>query len=408
MTSSAGGGPRREQATGQFVPPQTPAGEPERLATLRATHLLNTPAEERFDRITRIARHTFGVPIALVSLVDESRQWFKSCQGLPVRQTSREISFCGHAVAADDTLIVHDATRDDRFRGNPLVVSDPRIRFYAGEPIRVDGHALGTLCVIDRVPRSFGAQDRATLQALGRLVEEQFRVASLEESRNSLLVEVDEMRRLALLDDLTLVWNRRGVDEVLQRELERNARQNSSLAVALVDVDHFKQVNDRYGHPTGDAVLREVSQRLRGGIRPYDAVGRYGGEEFLVVLPGASAEEAAVVGNRIREGVQGRPVQVERETVSVTVSVGVAAASDGDEEAGSLVARADSALYRSKDEGRNRVSIAPENDVQPATTPGSGGARGRPAGSWSAIAAPLTTEVARPRRVPHRSRVPRA
>lgn len=130
--------------------PDFPVNEQERLSSLRSLQILDTPSEERFDRVTRMAMRLFGVPIALVSLVDENRQWFKSCFGLDVSETERRISFCGHAILQNDTLVIEDATQDERFHDNPLVTGEAGIRFYAGHPLRnMSGHGLGTLCIID-------------------------------------------------------------------------------------------------------------------------------------------------------------------------------------------------------------------------------------------------------------------
>src|SRR5437660_3237533 len=118
-----------------MIPPALPADEPERLAALQALNVLDTPPEERFDRITRVAGRLFGVPIALVSLVDASRQWFKSVQGLAERETAREVSFCGHAILGDDAFVVPDARSDPRFADNPLVTGPLQVRFYAGQPL---------------------------------------------------------------------------------------------------------------------------------------------------------------------------------------------------------------------------------------------------------------------------------
>ena len=118
-------------------------------------NVLDTSPEERFDRLTRVAKRMFDVPIALVSLVDADRQWFKSCVGLSAAETSRDISFCGHAILGEDTFVISDARADERFADNPLVVGEPKIQFYAGCPLRaLDGWKLGTLCIIDRTPRS--------------------------------------------------------------------------------------------------------------------------------------------------------------------------------------------------------------------------------------------------------------
>lgn len=129
--------------------------EAERLQLLRSLEILDTPPEQVFDRITRVLASTLGVPIALVSLVDEHRQWFKSRVGLDVQETPRDAAFCVHAIGGSGTLVVEDARTDVRFRDNPLVVGAPHIRFYAGTPIRTrEGFALGTLCAIDDRPGS--------------------------------------------------------------------------------------------------------------------------------------------------------------------------------------------------------------------------------------------------------------
>ena len=129
--------------------------ERRRIAALRSFELLDTPFEARFDRVVRVAARIFGSPIALISLVDVERQWFKAAYGLDVRETERSISFCTHAIKQTNVFVVPDAALDDRFAGNPLVTGDPRIRFYAGAPlITSDGDAIGTLCVIDKVPWS--------------------------------------------------------------------------------------------------------------------------------------------------------------------------------------------------------------------------------------------------------------
>ena len=154
--------------------PAIPDNEVERLRSLNATGLLDTEYEERFDRLTRIARNVFGVKIALVTLVDRNRQWFKSCQGLEVRETPRDVSFCGHAILQRDVFVVENSLTDPRFADNPLVTEQPEIRFYAGAPLNSpDGYRIGTLCVIDDQPRRFSAEDRQSLRDLADCVEEE-------------------------------------------------------------------------------------------------------------------------------------------------------------------------------------------------------------------------------------------
>jgi phosphoribosyl 1,2-cyclic phosphodiesterase len=163
----------------RWVPAPMPADEEQRLAALHALGLLDTPAEERFDRLTRVTAALFDVPIALVSLIDANRQWFKSCVGTNLTESSREMSFCAHAVAERDMLIIPDALRDDRFADNPVVSGPPYVRFYAGMPIYMaDGHCAGTLCVIDGRPRDFNDDDRARLRDLAALVQQELVASS--------------------------------------------------------------------------------------------------------------------------------------------------------------------------------------------------------------------------------------
>lgn len=150
-----------------MTPAPIPANDAERLQALRELLILDTPPEERFDRIVEFAASEFDVPIALISLIDEQRQWFKARVGLTACETSREISFCGHAIVQSELFEVLDAALDPRFADNPLVLGDPFIRFYIGAPLTLPGGAtVGTLCLIDTRPREFDAMDRAILGTL--------------------------------------------------------------------------------------------------------------------------------------------------------------------------------------------------------------------------------------------------
>lgn len=145
--------------------------EKKRLSVLWQYEVLDTVPEELFDELTELAARICEAPIALISLVDEKRQWFKAKVGISVTETSRDVSFCAHAIQQAELFIVPDATKDERFADNPLVKSDPKIRFYAGAPlISPDGYALGTLCVIDKVPRELRPDQKQALQILGRHV----------------------------------------------------------------------------------------------------------------------------------------------------------------------------------------------------------------------------------------------
>jgi GAF domain-containing protein len=159
--------------------PAKPGNEKKRLQTLRGYEILDTEPEAAFDDLTFLASYVCQTPVALISLVDEDRQWFKSKVGVSVLETSRDIAFCASAILQTDVFIVPDASLDDRFSDNPLVVADPKIRFYAGAPLMTNGQALGTLCVVDRVPRDLRPEQKEALRALSRQV-----MAQLELRRN--------------------------------------------------------------------------------------------------------------------------------------------------------------------------------------------------------------------------------
>ena len=164
------------RAACRWVRAGIPGNEVERLAALSGLAILDTPAEEKFDRLTRVAAAALDVPIALISLVDSDRQWFKSCFGLDVRETSRDVAFCAHVVHQKEEMVVRDTFLDDRFADNPLVVEGPRIRAYAGVPLVLDdGHCIGTLCVVDNRPRDFSEVEMTALRDLRDLALEEIK-----------------------------------------------------------------------------------------------------------------------------------------------------------------------------------------------------------------------------------------
>ena len=320
-------------------PPPTPNDEESRLAELHGLELLDSPAEERFDRFTRLARRLFGVPIALVSLVDSDRQWFKSRQGLDAEETPREVSFCGHAVLEDALFVVEDTRDDARFADNPLVTGAPHIRFYAGFPLTgPGGYRVGTLCIIDTEPRSFGCEDREMLRDLGSMVRTE--LAAVE---------------IATLDDLTRISSRRGFLALSERALSQCVRADQTAAVLMIDMDGFKQINDQHGHPVGDAALVEFAALLVETFRTSDVVGRLGGDEFAVLLVGATEETAALSLRRLEAAVRRRN-ETTPHPYALAYSAGLAQCIDGTDALQAALERADQRMYDRKRDHKRRAA----------------------------------------------------
>ena len=212
----------------------------------------------------------------------------------------------------------------------------------------------------DYIVKPFNSQElRARLRAGCRIIELQSALISAREA----------LRHQATHDPLTGAWNRAAIMDALRKELARASREGRSVAVVMADIDHFKRVNDTYGHRAGDAVLREVVRRMRASVRPYDDIGRYGGEEFMIVLGGTSTADAAAVAERVRAGIAEDPINTFEATIPVTISFGVASTDEGDAtDVDSLIQSADMALYRAKEDGRNRVEAATEHEAMAVST----------------------------------------
>ncbi|MGH8727494.1 MAG: diguanylate cyclase [Burkholderiales bacterium] len=516
-----------------------PDAESERVSTLHAYGVLDTPADENFDELTALAAQLCQMPMAAMTLVDSERVCLKSRAGLEITEAPRAQSFSDHTIRQSELLIVQDTLEDERFKDNPIVVSDPKVRFYAGAPlITPEGFAIGALAVYDRKPRRLTKEQKEVLRVLARqfitqleltrklneqrkLVEERGQAeaalksandelkaamheleqrgrenASLKEmgdllqtclaveeaykvvnqfadrlfpgssgalyvldDPNELLeavvgwgdsalqepvfatdecwalrlgrthlvedaregptcahltgkpkgstlcvpmmaqgetlgvlhvqfpdvaakqtqarqrwsVTVGEHLALALAnlelredlmlqairDPLTGLFNRRYLEEALEREVLRCARKKRALGMIMLDLDHFKTFNDTSGHEAGDAMLKALSYFLLDNVRAEDIVCRYGGEEFLLIMPEASLDLARQRAEQLRQEVKGLTVQHEGNALgTVTLSLGVAAFPQHGATVNDLLRAADAALYSAKQEGRDRVAVS--------------------------------------------------
>jgi diguanylate cyclase (GGDEF)-like protein len=310
-----------------------------RLAALRNYKVLDKPREEPFDRITRLARTIFHAPIALVSLVDQDGQWFKSYSDLTVCQIPRSELFCTHTIDGDVPVLVPDALADPRFRDLPMVTGESHIRSYFGVPLRMpEGNKVGAICVMDTKVRQYDMNQIGILYDLAQLVMGEL-----------------ELRLVATTDSLTGAFSRRAFLKAGARDMAGMRQEGKELTCVMLDVDHFKSINDKHGHAVGDRALQEIVKLLKAGLRGEDYLGRIGGEEFAVILPGAGRAAALGIGDRLRRRVMDAALTIPSGELKLTVSVGVATLKGDDACIEDLLARADGALYEAKATGRNRL-----------------------------------------------------
>lgn len=494
-----------------------PPNESARLAALYDYNVLDTLPESEFDDLTALAAEIVGTPIALISFIDKDRQWFKSRRGMELTETPRDIAFCAHAINGSDVFVVNDATKDDRFKDNPMVTSESHIRFYAGMPLMTpDGLSIGAICTKDRVPRSLSDGQRKALEILARQVIAQLELRRLlrdHNARNAALGALQELSNLlhscvtleeagkiisrglrhlmpgdsgsvflinsshhtletltewgecidfqtsfareacwalrrgrthtisggadevdcphlrsvklrasicvplmaqgeilgalsvvprkhigrqeqrlkedfwlvetvagivavalaglrmrealhesSIRDSLTGLFNRRYMEVTIERELHRALRAKIPLSLVVLDLDHFKRLNDTHGHDAGDTVLRAFGKVLREAFREDDLVCRSGGEEFVVIMPGAQAINATRRVDDLRAKVNRLQIPFGAGvTLTFSFSAGVATFPQHGDKPPDLLHVADAALYEAKRKGRNRVVAAGES-----------------------------------------------
>ena len=476
---------------------QNHSREADRLAFLYRLMIVETGSEQIYDDFVALAASVCDTPIALVSLVLEGRQCFKAKVGLGIDSTSREVSFCSHAILESGPMVIDDATLDPRFRDNDLVTGDFHLRFYAGVPITVEELPVGTLCVIDTEPRTLTESQIKSLTTLARqlsaLLESRLahiRLAEAEEKLRFTEATLDNVQRrsadlfqnlavasyttgndgtifefnrgaeelfgflahealgrndvellvgddfqedalllrslvaggqridnrerkmrkadgnqimtlysthpvsevggsiigathvfldigaskqresellrantslefLARTDGLTQVKNRVAIMEVLESEFKSVSRY--PISVIMLDVDNFKEYNDASGHPEGDKVLRQIALLLSSNLRPGDEVGRYGGEEFVVLLPRTDIDVASAIAERLRSSIENH-AWTHR---AITISAGAASSTEVTDSYEKLLSLADVRLYSAKSAGRNCV-VSGESQAQSA------------------------------------------
>jgi diguanylate cyclase (GGDEF)-like protein len=326
--------------------PQASNGE--RLAALDRYDILDTGSELAFDRISRLIKLTLNAEIGIVSLMDAHRQWYKAVEGGGDRQVPLDVAFCRYMLEDGRAFVVADASQDARFADNPFVTGPANIRSYAGAPLKTaDGHTVGSICAIGSTARDFSPREQEILIELAELA-----------------VHEMELRQIAAIDGLTGVQNRRAFKDDAQRFVSLAKRHRHALTCISFDIDHFKSINDSYGHAGGDQVLAAVARAAASQQRQSDLIGRLGGEEFAVLLPHTDALRALEVAEKLRLLFRGLSFPGSHPPISISASFGVATFDPATDDVESLLQKADEAVYEAKRSGRNKcVSWRPSGSL---------------------------------------------
>ncbi len=328
--------------------PEAPPNERERLEALAQYGILDTARDERYDRIARIAAKAYDADVAFLSFVDEHQQWMKAKTSDALHDfVARDASVCTLVISAGEALVIEDMRTAPELEGHPLAGSVPW-RFYASVPIRSESAAvLGTLCIMRSDP---GAPSNFDLETLLDL-------AAIAGHELTLTLQNARIREQSHTDSLTGLHNRRKLDEELPRTIRRSIRTSAPATLLLIDLDHFKEVNDHLGHQAGDALLTRFATFLKSfPRRPDDVLARFGGEEFALILSGTDEDGGVAVAKRILADLA--EAQIPHPSRGrLSASIGVAALRAADDQT-SWLARADRALYLAKALGRSALSVA--------------------------------------------------
>ena len=326
-----------------------------RRVALDLYKILDSAPEPDFDNLAMLAARIIGTPSAAISFIDEHRQWFKARCGLSVGETPIALSFCAHAIENGELIVIRDTMLDPRFADNALVTGEPHVRFYAGMPIRAsDGTPIAALCTFDTRPRPQGLTDiqQTTLRVLASQVEALLELRRLVNERQAQVVAHSEMseklRHVAEHDVLTGLPHRGLFHKRLMAAMRTAQETDTRVALLMVDVDHFKQINDSLGHDVGDMLLCRFARRLRLIVRKHDTVARLGGDEFGILLAGIDRhEEIAEIVRSLNERLH-EPIKHGGRLIDCRASIGLAIFPDHAATAEALTKCSDLALAEAK------------------------------------------------------------
>jgi diguanylate cyclase (GGDEF)-like protein len=331
----------------------SPTAEQSRLAALRRYNILDTPPEPQFDRLVGLAARVFRLPMALISFIDEDRQWYKARHGVPFLEVPRCESFCTVAIAQDGVMLIPDAALDEQFRSYPGVVGDPYIRSYAGAPlVTPSGHKIGTFCVLGPEPREFSLEDQGILMSFAEMAMDELRLHQA----------LRDLSQMAMNDSLTGLPNRVQFRQQLVEACRRADVSGEKVVVGLLDLDRFKLINDTFGHAAGDEMLKAVARRLKEATATSDVVARLSGDEFALVLTDVrSTADIALITRRLQDSFA-EPFPVGDQEVFIHWSLGLSVYPDDARELDALLGHADAAMYRVKRAGGGHSAFQRQED----------------------------------------------
>lgn len=340
-----------------MLAPYLPNETLDRLDPLYSLDILESPLQEKFERITRLTKNLFDVPTAFISLIDDQCLLFKSLLGTDIVELPHVTSFCDLALLQEDIFCVPETTKDERFSNNPYVIGDPHIHFYAGHLIQLNHQKLGTISIVDHKPRHFSEDQLWLLKDMAALVDTEIQNYSISTDKGKLASDLDQARLASMVDPLTGLWNRQGMYNILKYRMDEYMANGTGFAVAILDIDNFKKINDSYGHESGDQTLKTIASILIDGCRETDAVGRWGGEEFLILINESNVNYVVEIAERIRSRIESQQVALPFALpLDVTVTIGLTGISPWTfPTLEDMINKADQALYHGKRNGRNQV-----------------------------------------------------
>lgn len=323
----------------QHIAPPTLADEVDRLEDLYSMRILDSAADERFDQFARLAATVLDTPLAAISFVDKDRQWFKSAHGFSLSETPRDISFCGHAIAEDEILVVPDARSDRRFAANPMVTGEPGFRFYAGAVVRgFNGKPVGTCCVLDMKPRTLSEVQCSALIQIARVIEKELLLShELSELRK-------EMKSVALVDHSTGLPNLVSFMSHLQHSLPHIRKSHDSVLLALIRIERLDALEAALGRDALAYIIVQVADRISACLGDNCHVASTGEDKIGALIPIAGRPASKVILTNLIKSLD-MPFYLGDHTVRLRTSIGASICPDDADDGQLLLKRARTALW---------------------------------------------------------------